>query len=144
MTRTFCVGEPPAELVELHATVERALDSALAAIRPGIKGSALDAMTCDLFEQAGYPTLRSPAGVDPTTVARYIHGLGHGVGLAVHEEPGLGRGGSEELLPGDVVTVEPGLYREGFGGVRIEEIVVVTENGCENLNRLDRSLAVVV
>jgi Xaa-Pro aminopeptidase len=144
MTRTFCVGEPPAELVELHATVERALDSALGAIRPGIKGNALDAMTCDLFEAAGHPTLRSPPGVDPTAVARYIHGLGHGVGLAVHEEPGLGRGGSEDLLPGDIVTVEPGLYRAGYGGVRIEDIVVVTEHGCENLNRLDRSLAVVV
>ena len=61
----------------------------------------------------------------------------------MHEEPGLGRGGSEDLLPGDVVTVEPGLYRAGFGGVRIEDIVVITEQGCENLNRLDRSLAVV-
>ena len=65
MTRTFCVGEPPAELVELHATVERALDRALAAIRPGIKGSALDAMTCELFEQAGYPTTAEPGGRRP-------------------------------------------------------------------------------
>jgi Xaa-Pro aminopeptidase len=143
MTRTFCVGEAPTELVELHATVERALDTALSAIRPGVVGSSLDALVCELFEQAGHPTTRSPVGVDPTSVARYIHGLGHGVGLAVHEEPGLGRGGHEELLPGDVVTVEPGLYREGFGGVRLEDIVVVTENGCENLNRLDRSLSVI-
>jgi Xaa-Pro aminopeptidase len=143
MTRTFCVGEPPAELVELHATVERALDTALAAIRPGIRGTSLDALVCDLFEQAGYPTTRSPAGVDPASVARYVHGLGHGVGLAVHEEPGLGRGGHEELQVGDVVTVEPGLYRAGFGGVRLEDIVVVTEHGCENLNRLDRALSVI-
>jgi Xaa-Pro aminopeptidase len=143
MTRTFCVGEPPAELVTLHAIVERALDLALAAIRPGVIGKSIDALVCDLFEEAGYPTTRSPAGVDPASVARYVHGLGHGVGLAVHEEPGLGRGGHEELRPGDVVTVEPGLYRVGFGGVRIEDIVVVTEGGCENLNRLDRSLAVI-
>ena len=100
MTRTFCVGEPPAELVELHATVERALDTALAAIRPGVAGSSVDALVCELFEQAGHPTTRSPAGVDPASVARYVHGLGHGVGLAVHEEPGLGRGGHEELRPG--------------------------------------------
>jgi Xaa-Pro aminopeptidase len=143
MTRTFCVGEPPAELVELHARVERALDSALATIRPGITGSSVDAHVCELFEQAGHPTTRSPAGVDPAAVARYIHGLGHGVGLAVHEDPGLGRGGHEELRAGDVLTVEPGLYREGFGGVRLEDVVVVTEHGCENLNRLDRSLSVI-
>jgi Xaa-Pro aminopeptidase len=143
MTRTFCVGAPPAELAELHATVERALDSALSAIRPGIVGSSVDALVCDLFEQAGHPTTRSPAGVDPASVARYIHGLGHGVGLAVHEDPGLGRGGHEELRAGDVLTVEPGLYREGFGGVRLEDIVVVTEQGCENLNRLDRALSVI-
>jgi Xaa-Pro aminopeptidase len=143
MTRTFCVGEPPAELVELHAVVELALDTSLAAIRPGIRGNALDALVCELFEQAGYPTTRSPAGVDPSSIARYVHGLGHGVGLAVHEEPGLGRGGHEELQAGDVVTVEPGLYRAGFGGVRIEEIVVVTESGCENLNTLDRALSVI-
>jgi Xaa-Pro aminopeptidase len=143
MTRTFCVGEPPQELVELHATVERALDTALAAIRPGVRGSSLDALVCELFEQAGHPTTRSPAGVDPASVARYVHGLGHGVGLAIHEGPSLGRGGNQDLCVGDVVTVEPGLYRDGFGGVRIEDIVVVTENGCENLNRLDRSLAVI-
>jgi Xaa-Pro aminopeptidase len=143
MTRTFCVGDPSPELAALHAVVERALDTALAAIRPGVKGSSIDALICDLFEEAGYPTTRNPAA-DPTAIAQYVHGLGHGVGLAIHEEPGLGRGGYEELLPGDVVTVEPGLYRVGFGGVRIEDIVVVTEDGCENLNRLDRSLAVIV
>jgi Xaa-Pro aminopeptidase len=143
MTRTFCVGDPPDELVALHATVERALDLGLASIGPGVVGKSIDALVCDLFEEAGYPTTRSPDDIDPSSVARYVHGLGHGVGLAIHEEPGLGRGGHEELRPGDVVTVEPGLYRAGFGGVRIEDMVVVTEDGCENLNRLDRSLSVI-
>lgn len=143
MTRTFCVGEPPAELVELHATVERALDTAISAIRPGVTGNTVDALVCALFEAEGHPTTRSPAGADPSSVARYIHGLGHGVGLAVHEDPGLGRGGHEELRAGDVLTVEPGLYREGFGGVRLEDIVLVAADGCDNLNRLDRSLSVI-
>jgi Xaa-Pro aminopeptidase len=143
MTRTYCVGEPPAELVELHEVVERALDAALAAIRPGVPGRDVNDVVCDIFEAGGYPTTRSADGVDPTAIARYNHGLGHGVGLAVHEGPSLGRSGGSPLAPGDLITVEPGLYREGFGGLRIEELVVVTEDGCENLNRLDRSLSVI-
>jgi Xaa-Pro aminopeptidase len=63
----------------------------------------------------------------------FFHGLGHGVGLEVHEAPNLGRGGTAELVPGDVVTLEPGLYRQGFGGCRLEDLVLVTEDGAENL-----------
>jgi Xaa-Pro aminopeptidase len=131
MTRTFVVGEVPEELRDYHRLVKQALDEALAAIRPGVTGHELMQATCDLFHGAGYPT---PLHKQPGEVLAdgFFHGLGHGVGLEVHEAPRLSRNG-EELIPGDVVTVEPGLYRNGFGGVRLEDLVLVTEDGAENL-----------
>ena len=111
MTRTFCVGEPPAELVELHATVERALDRALAAIRPGIKGSALDAgMTCDPVRAGRPPHAAGAPRASNPSLRRPLHPRSRTRRRARRctERPGLGRGTPEELLPGDVVTVEPG------------------------------------
>jgi Xaa-Pro aminopeptidase len=131
MTRTFVVGEASDELREYHRLVKQALDEALAAIRPGVTGHELMQATCDLFHRHGYPT---PLHKRPGEVLAdgFFHGLGHGVGLEVHEAPRLSRNG-EELIPGDVVTIEPGLYRNGYGGVRLEDLVLVTEDGCENL-----------
>jgi Xaa-Pro aminopeptidase len=131
MTRTFVVGDVPDELREYHRLVNRALDDALAAIRPGVTGHELMQATCDLFHEHGYPT---PLHKQPGEVLAdgFFHGLGHGVGLEVHEPPRLSRNG-EPLIPGDVVTVEPGLYRNGYGGVRLEDLVLVTEDGAENL-----------
>jgi Xaa-Pro aminopeptidase len=138
MTRTFVVGDVPEELREYHRLVKRALDDALAAIRPGVTGHELMQGTCDLFHEAGHPT---PLHKQPGEVLAdgFFHGLGHGVGLEVHEAPRLSRNG-EELIPGDVVTVEPGLYRNGFGGVRLEDLVLVTEDGHENLTRFEYDL----
>jgi Xaa-Pro aminopeptidase len=138
MTRTFVVGDVPDELREYHRLVKQALDEALAAIRPGVTGHDLMQATCDLFHEAGYPT---PLHKQPGEVLAdgFFHGLGHGVGLEVHEPPRLSRNG-EELIPGDVVTVEPGLYRNGFGGVRLEDLVLVTEDGCENLTSFPYNL----
>jgi Xaa-Pro aminopeptidase len=132
MTRTYVVGTPPDELVEYHRLVREALDRSLEATKPGVPGIEVFNLVCELFEENGQQTVLSKA---PGEVLEngFFHGLGHGVGLEVHEAPNLGRGGTMELIPGDVVTLEPGLYRQGFGGCRLEDLVLVTEDGAENL-----------
>jgi Xaa-Pro aminopeptidase len=131
MTRTFCVGEPPEELVRYHGLVEEALDLAVNAIRPGLTGKELHRMTCELFQEHGFPT-QLTKDPDKPLEDGFFHSLGHGVGLEVHEQPGLGRTG-EEIVAGDVLAVEPGLYRKGFGGCRLEDLVLVTDDGAEVL-----------
>jgi Xaa-Pro aminopeptidase len=132
MTRTYVVGTPPDELVEYHRLVKDALDRSLEATKPGVPGIEVYKLVCELFEENGQLTSLSKA---PGEVLEngFFHGLGHGVGLEVHEAPSLGRGGTAELISGDVVTLEPGLYRQGFGGCRLEDLVLVTEDGAENL-----------
>jgi Xaa-Pro aminopeptidase len=131
MTRVFVVGTPSDELREWHTLCKEALDRSVAAVKPGVSGSALHKISCDIFEEHGYPTLRSK---EPGEVLRdgFYHSLGHGVGLEVHEEPSLGRAPGE-LVAGDVIAVEPGLYRHGYGGCRLEDLVLVTESGPEVL-----------
>ncbi|MFB6160086.1 MAG: M24 family metallopeptidase [Haloferacaceae archaeon] len=128
MTRTFVRGEPAERLREWHALTDEARRAALAAIEPGVTGAAVHDAVCDVYEDAGLATLRS----DPRTETGFIHSTGHGVGLDVHELPRLSPDGGT-LEPGHVVTVEPGLYDPEVGGVRIEDLVVVTEDGHENL-----------
>lgn len=132
MTRTFVVGEVPADVREWHRLCKEALDRSLAAIRPGISGRVVYDEVCDLFEAAGEPTQRTKEQ-GKALADGFFHGLGHGVGLEVHEEPGLGLSPGAPLAVGDVVTVEPGLYRQGYGGVRLEDLVLVTADGYENL-----------
>jgi len=131
MTRTFVVGEAPAELREYHRLTREALDLAIAMLRPGVAGADVYGAVCDHFEAAGHPTGRSkPEGA--VLQDGFFHGLGHGVGLDVHERPALGRF-TDDLIVGDVVTIEPGLYRKGYGGVRLEDLLLITDDGCENL-----------
>ncbi|MGZ4150683.1 MAG: M24 family metallopeptidase, partial [Actinomycetota bacterium] len=131
MTRTFVVGDPPEEILRYHALCKEALDRSLAAIRPGEAGANVFRLVCEIFHEAGEPTQLSKK---PGEVLEdgFYHGLGHGVGLEVHEAPTLGRAPGT-MVAGDVVTVEPGCYRHGFGGVRLEDLVLVTEDGAENL-----------
>jgi Xaa-Pro aminopeptidase len=137
MTRTFVVGEPTPEHAELiaeqEALVGAALEEAVHATHAGITGRELYDRTCDRFEAAGYRTQRTGGGEDP--VEGFQFSLGHGVGLELHEEPTLGLGGSDGLISGDVVAIEPGLWDRRIGGVRLEDLVLVTDDGCERLTR---------
>jgi Xaa-Pro aminopeptidase len=129
MTRTFCRGTPSAQAREFYDLTQDAKDAALDVLQAGVTGTDVDDAVCDVYENAGYPTLRE----DSTTDVGFFHSTGHGVGLEVHESPRLGQRADEPLRPGHVVTIEPGLYDPAVGGVRIEDIVVVTEDGHENL-----------
>jgi Xaa-Pro aminopeptidase len=140
MTRTFVVGEAPAELLDWHALCRRALDEALAAIRPGVQDADVNRGTAELFREHGQPTMLDKEPGVPLQDGFY-HSLGHGVGLDVHEPPTLGLLPTHTLVAGEVLAVEPGLYRRGFGGVRLEDLVLVTEDGCENLTQHSYDLA---
>jgi Xaa-Pro aminopeptidase len=133
MTRTFVAGAPAADdVVEMHRLCLEALENVKAAARPGVTGNELYGIACDVFEAAGHPTQRTKAEGE-TLRDGFYHSLGHGVGLEVHEYPSLGRSGNEPLVPGDVIAVEPGSYRHGYGGVRLEDLLLITADGCEVL-----------
>ena len=131
MTRTFVMGAVPDELAEWHRLTEEALELTRDAVRPGAHGRDIYDIACEVYEKAGIPTQRTKAEGEVLRDG-FFHGLGHGVGLDVHEEPGLGRSG-DELVAGDVITLEPGTYRQGYGGVRLEDLVLVTADGSETL-----------
>jgi len=137
MTRTFVKGEPNDTVAEWYDLTQEAKEAAFDALEPGATGKDVHDAVCDVYEDAGWPTLRS----DERTETGFIHSTGHGVGLDIHEGPSLSpRGG--ELKPGHVVTIEPGLYDPEFGGVRIEDIAVVTEDGHENFTDYPEELVV--
>jgi Xaa-Pro aminopeptidase len=138
-TRTVVHGHVPDEIARMHAAVCQAKRAAIAAVRPGVTGDGVHRATTEATQRAGY-AVGLPDEDAPDSYCAIIHGTGHGVGLDVHEPPLLDFKGPE-LLAGDAVTIEPGLYRRDLGGVRVEDLVVVTEEGCENLNRLDEGLA---
>ena len=141
MARTFVVGDPAPEhaerIAELERLVRSALEQAQAAVRPGITGRELFDSVCDLFESAGYRTLRTS---EPDEEEGFQYSLGHGVGLEVHEAPPLGLAGHEPLVVGDVVAIEPGLWDRRVGGVTFEDLVLVTESGCQVLTRFPYEL----
>lgn len=127
MTRTVTIGEPSEQQLSIYNTVLNAQIKALELIKPGLKGKEIDNAAREYICQQGYGNC-------------FGHGLGHGVGLEIHEEPRLSPTGESILLPGMVITVEPGIYIEKFGGVRIEDMVALTENGYENLTHSKKQL----
>lgn len=122
MTRTY-LRDAPDPMPAVHDAVVRSLEAAVAAIRPGATGREVDAAAREVLDAAGYGDA-------------FVHSTGHGVGLEIHEEPRLAHTVDEPLEEGMVVTVEPGVYLPGLGGVRVEDLVVVTADGCDNLTSL--------
>ncbi len=127
MTRNYALGAVPASFRELHEVLEKAQQAGVEAVRPGVSAETIDASCRNLIADAGYGD-------------RFIHRTGHGIGIEEHEEPYLVAGNRESLRPGMVFSVEPGIYIPGRYGARIEDIVVVTEEGVERLNHLPRAI----
>ncbi len=126
-TRTVIFdGEPPDEFEDVHQSVLRAHNSAVEAVKPGVKAEEVDNVARNILEKRGYGE-------------QFLHRTGHGVGLDLHEPPYITEGNKRELEPGMVLSVEPGVYLEGRFGVRIEDLVVVTQDGCERLNKSPRT-----
>jgi len=140
ITRVFCAGEPPRELLEVHASVRRALELARSLVRPGVRGNAVYEAVCELYHAEGYRTPLHDTG-DANECAMGAPYLGHGLGLDVHElETGVEPYNTGELQEGDVITLEPELYRLGWGAVRLEDVVLVTAEGSRTLTRFDYDL----
>lgn len=137
-TRTVVHGQPPAEVVKMHAAAVAAKRAAIAATRAGVTGEAVHEATAATIRAHGYE-MGLPRPGDPPTRCAMVHGTGHGVGLDVHEPPLLDRGGPE-LVVGDCLTIEPGLYCPALGGVRVEDMVIVGGGGCQNLNTLSEGM----
>lgn len=132
MTRTFVRGTISDAVGEIHELVIEAHQRVLAAVEPGIPGVELYGLACEVFENAGHPTGRTKSPGEPLRGGFYA-GLGHGVGLEIHEAPSLGRLGAEALIAGDVIAVEPGLVVRAVGGTRVEDLLVVSEQGGNSL-----------
>lgn len=137
-TRTVVHGHVSPTLEKMHAAVVAAKAAATDAVRPGVTGHAIHEVTASVMKQHGYE-MRLPTESDPTDFTAMTHGTGHGLGLEVHEAPLLAENGVA-ILEGDVLTIEPGLYCKSLGGIRVEDMVVVTADGCRNLNQLPQGL----
>jgi Xaa-Pro aminopeptidase len=139
LTRTVVVGEIPEEIRRMHAAVLQALDAGIESIKAGVAGRDVHHTVCQILVDRGYGT--TTKGFEGREGgAKMNHGTGHAIGLDIHEEPGLRGQNQEALQEGDVVTVEPGLYLLGLGGVRVEDAGMVTGNGFANFTTLTRSL----
>ena len=132
ITRNFALGQPDKKAIEINEILLKAHNEAAKILRPGVWGSDVDAAARKIISDAGYGK-------------NFLHGLGHGLGLEVHEAPRLSRTSKDILQAGDVVTIEPGIYIEGWGGLRIEDDYLITEDGCECLTvRDNQSLEIIM
>jgi len=134
MTRTVVRGTPDVEVIKMFEAVKDAQQTACASIRHGVTAREIHDKVCKIFTDSGFLT-----GMIDGHMQGFIHSTGHGLGLDIHEEPRI-YAVDQQLLAGQVVTVEPGLYYKNFGGVRIEDVVVVQKDGALNLNKLEKKL----
>ncbi|HEX8259190.1 MAG TPA: Xaa-Pro peptidase family protein [Rubrobacteraceae bacterium] len=141
MTRTFVKGEPNEGFRKMYDAVLESQGAALSMIKAGVNGRDVHRKVADVLHEAGYKTNVHDQEPGKPLTEGFFHGTGHGVGLEIHEAPRIAPV-DEELIPGDVVSVEPGVYDPEIGGVRIEDLVVVTEDGCRNLTRFPKEFVV--
>ncbi|MCA9303565.1 MAG: aminopeptidase P family protein [Phycisphaerales bacterium] len=137
-TRTVVHGEIPEEVAKMHAAVVEAKHAAQEATKPGVTGEDIHRAAITVIQKHGYG-VGIPDDDAPDTICNMVHGTGHGIGLDVHEPPLLDMNGPT-IVAGDVITIEPGLYCKAIGGIRVEDMVAVTENGYENFNKLPEGL----
>ncbi|MDO8559073.1 MAG: Xaa-Pro peptidase family protein [bacterium] len=128
VSRVFILGEPTEKQSKIYNLVLTAQEAAIKAARPGIKCKDLDKIARDIIKNGGYDI---------------PHALGHGLGISMDTFPGVGSEDETELMPGHVITIEPGIYIPGWGGIRIEDVIVITEDGCRNLNKFPKDLTVI-
>jgi len=140
MTRTVCIGTPSQELQKMYDTVLAAQELAITMIAPGVRGADIHQVVWEFFIQAGYET--SGKGKLFTYAEGFVHSVGHGVSMKVHDMPRLGAKSTDILQVGDVITIEPGLYYSHIGGVRLEDLLVVTEDGYKNLTQYKKELVI--
>jgi len=137
-TRTVVHGEVPPEIANMHGAVVEAKHAAQEQARPGTTGQRVHEVVCESLRNKGY-SIGLPSADDPPSYTAMVHGTGHGVGLELHEPPLLDRAGPA-LVAGDCLTIEPGLYCRAIGGVRVEDMVIVRDGVCENLNSIPEGL----
>jgi Xaa-Pro aminopeptidase len=133
MTRTVCIGTPSPELQKMYDAVLGAQELAISMVKPGARCKDIQDATEKFFIEKGFET--SGKGKEFAYAEGFVHGVGHGVGLNIHEAPSIGRKTEDILMEGDVITIEPGLYYKNIGGVRIEDMVLVTKDGYRNLTK---------
>ncbi len=140
MSRTVCKGSPSEELQKMFDAVYSAQKLAISMIKPRVKCSDIQDSVDRLFMEKGYKT--SGKGEEFQFAEGFVHGVGHGVGLNLHEKPRIGRGSNDILEEGDIVTIEPALYYSNLGGIRLEDMVIVTANGHENITNFPKQFKI--
>ncbi len=140
MSRTVCIGASSLELQKMYNAVLGAQELAVSMVRPGVRCARIHEAVEKFFKDKGYVT--SGKGKEFKFAEGFVHGLGHGVGLNIHEAPFINKNSEEMLEAGDVITIEPGLYYNNIGGVRLEDLLVVTDTGHENLTDFEKRFVI--